>query len=326
MSRIDLDVLALFVRTAELGSFSKAAVTLGTTQPSVSRPLADMERSLGGALFYRTGRGIALTEMGEALLPRARALLDNAGQLVEDAQAFGRAPTGQVTIAALPSMMSVLAPQLFRHMRSHAPGIRLRILEGFSDQVERWLSEGAVDIGLLARYRPPRPGQDEALFRAKLVLLRAQSAPALPATLPFVALAGLPLVLPSRPNALRVLLEETARKQRIALDIVLEADSLEAQREVVRSCGCYSVVAAQALHGGGHSSSLIGSEIGEPELMRYAAAMVTQQRPLSRASRVVLQAIRSFWPAPAIDTLSELATNLKDITDPLSPSSSKTER
>lgn len=312
MSKIDLAVLSIFVRAAELRSFSRTAVALGTTQPSVSRPIAELETALGGALFYRTGRGISLTELGEALLPRARALLDGAGQLVEDAQAFGRAPTGPVTVAALPSMMAVLAPQLFQHLRSHAPGIRLKLLEGFSDQVERWLSEGTADIGLLARYRPPRPGQDEALYRARVILLRGQSVPPLPPKLPFAALAGLPLVLPSRPNALRVILEETARKQKVSLEIVLEADSLEAQREVVRSCGCYTVVAEQALQGGAHARGLLASEIDQPELTRYVTAMVTQQRPLSRASRVVLQALRNFRPTPPIETLPGLATILKD--------------
>ena len=92
MSNPTLDALALFVKAAELRSFSKAAVALGDTQPTISRPLAELERSLGGALFHRTGRGVALTEMGEALLPRVRALLDGANHLIEDAQAFGKAP------------------------------------------------------------------------------------------------------------------------------------------------------------------------------------------------------------------------------------------
>ncbi|MGO4837192.1 LysR family transcriptional regulator, partial [Rhizobiaceae sp. 2RAB30] len=49
-----LDSLAVFLKAAELRSFSKAAIALGLTQPSVSRPIADLEKELGGALFYRT--------------------------------------------------------------------------------------------------------------------------------------------------------------------------------------------------------------------------------------------------------------------------------
>ena len=73
MGVIDLEPLSVFVTSADLKSFSKAAVALGLSQPSVSRPIADLETRLGGPLFYRTGRGVALTELGEILLPRAKA-------------------------------------------------------------------------------------------------------------------------------------------------------------------------------------------------------------------------------------------------------------
>ncbi|MGO4837041.1 LysR substrate-binding domain-containing protein, partial [Rhizobiaceae sp. 2RAB30] len=260
-------------------------------------------------MFYRTGRGVTLTEMGDDLIHRVRALLDNAGQLVEDAQAYGRAPSGQVTVAALPSLMPNLAPQLYKHIQKHAPQIRLHVIEGFSDQIERWLSEGTADIGLLARYRQQRRGQNEELFRARLVLMRSCNVRPLPDVIAFSALAGLPLVLPSHRNALRVLIEETARKQAVALNIVMEADSLVAQREVVRTCDCYSVVAAQAVDASDADAQVLFSEIENPSLIRFVTVSATVQRPLSRASRVVLQAIRSFWPGPG--TLVELAHGLR---------------
>src|SRR5918997_1328541 len=218
MTSISLDALAVFIRSAELRSFSKAAVALGLSQPSVSRPIGDLEARLGGALFYRTGRGVALTELGEVLLPRARALLKSAEQLATDALAFGKAPAGPASVAALPSMMQTLAPALYEYIRLHAPGIKLRIAEGFSDQVERWVSEGTVDIGLLSRYRTVRSGHSDALFRARLVLIRANDGTAVPHQVPFSTLDGLPLVLPSHLNGLRVALEETARKQNIHLN------------------------------------------------------------------------------------------------------------
>jgi len=311
MTQLDISTLTLFVRAAEFRSFTRVAVALGLTQPSVSRPIAELEARLGGPLFYRTGRGVTLTELGEILLPRARALLENAEQLLTDALAHGKAPSGQVTVAALPSMMPILAPALYSRIRAHAPGIRLRILEGFSDQVERWLADGTADIGLLSRSRAPRPGQDDSLFRANLVLIRSAAAAPLPATILFKALDGLPLALPSHPNGLRVLLDETARKKKIGLNVVIEVDSLGAQREIVKQCGCYSVVAIQAVAGSDASRDLIGSKITKPELMRYATAATTQQRPLSRASRVVLQAIRNLWPDSEIASLSELAQTLE---------------
>jgi LysR family nitrogen assimilation transcriptional regulator len=311
MPHANLEVLSLFVRAAELQSFSRVAVALGLSQPSVSRPIAELEARLGEPLFYRTGRGVVLTEFGELLLPRARALLDSAEQMLTDALAHGKPPAGPVTVAALPSMMSVLAPALYAHLQLHAPGIKLRILGGFSDQVERWLSDGAVDIGLFSLYRERHAGQNDVLFRAELVLISGASRPRLPETIPFEMLAELPLVLPSPPNGLRMLLEDTARKQKIKLNVAIEADSLEAQRELVRRCECYSVVADQAVGQSDADSSLIGSRITDPALIRYAVAATTHQRPLSRASRIVLQAIRGFWPDPPIASSRDLSKTLE---------------
>src|SRR6516225_581705 len=144
---LNLPALGTFARVAELGSFSRAAVSLGVAQPTISRVIGELETEFAGELFYRTGRGAKLTEMGEMLLPRVRALLQTAEQLATDAVAFGKAPTGAVSIATLPSITPLIAAELYDYLREHAPGIRLRLLEGFSDQIERWVSEGSVDIG-----------------------------------------------------------------------------------------------------------------------------------------------------------------------------------
>ena len=77
-----LQQLALFVRTIETGSFSKAARELGLTQPSASRAVAALEKRLGVKLITRTTRQIAATDAGDALLARARDAL----AAVEDAE------------------------------------------------------------------------------------------------------------------------------------------------------------------------------------------------------------------------------------------------
>ena len=84
-----LQQLALFVRTVESGSFSKAAREFGLSQPSVSRSIAALERRLGVKLLVRTTRQVSATDAGEALLVRARdALL-----AIEEAESAARGET-----------------------------------------------------------------------------------------------------------------------------------------------------------------------------------------------------------------------------------------
>jgi DNA-binding transcriptional LysR family regulator len=228
-----------------------------------------------------------------------------------DAIAFGKAPVGNVCVASLPSMTQRLAPGLYNYVCKHAPGIRLKLVEGFSDQIDRWVSEGVVDIGLLSKYKNVKAGRDDVLFLTDLMLVRANDGTPVEDNVKFARLGGLPMVLPSVPNGLRVLLEETARKKKFVLNVVVEADSLVAQREIVSKCGCFSVMARPALDEPSMKNALVGSRISDAGLERYVIIATTQQRPLSKAARVILQAVRNtMGHGKAIATLKDLATTL----------------
>lgn len=68
------DLYRLFFEVAEAGSVNRAAATLGISQPTLSRRLGDLERSLGAPLFFRTPSGVRLTHEGEELFSSARAV------------------------------------------------------------------------------------------------------------------------------------------------------------------------------------------------------------------------------------------------------------
>jgi LysR family transcriptional regulator, nitrogen assimilation regulatory protein len=303
---MELSALRTFVRVTELGSFSRAAISLGLAQPSITRIVSELESEFSGALFYRTGRGVQLTGLGEMVLARAKALLQSAEQLGTDAVGFGKSPVGSVSIAALPSVLQSIAPGLYNHVSKYTPGIKLRLSEGFSNQVQRWVSEGQVDIGLFSKYKSYRPEHDDILFRADLMLVGPADGPRFGDEVPFGRLKGLPLVLPSVPNGLRV---------------VLEADSLAAQRQIVHKCHCFSVMAREAAHSMNSDLFLSASRIVGKGLERYVVLVTTQQRPLSKAARVIVQAIRhtvgEIDPAESLPALANDLAMLRRRSPPL---------
>ena len=73
MDTLDWNQLRAFLETAETGSLS-AARKLGLTQPTLSRQVAAIERSMGVTLFERVGKAMALTPTGLGLLEHARAM------------------------------------------------------------------------------------------------------------------------------------------------------------------------------------------------------------------------------------------------------------
>jgi DNA-binding transcriptional LysR family regulator len=139
-----LHQLALFVRTVESGSFSKAAREFGLSQPSVSRAVAALERRLGVKLLVRTTRQISATDAGEALLCRARyALL-----AIDDAESAARGADrlSGVLRVALPPEYGVrrIVPLLTAFFVRH-PELKIDLM--MSDRYENLIAEGA-DLAL----------------------------------------------------------------------------------------------------------------------------------------------------------------------------------
>jgi DNA-binding transcriptional LysR family regulator len=136
--------LALFVRTVESGSFSKAAREFSLSQPSVSRAIAALERRLGVKLLVRTTRQVSATDAGEALLVRARdALL-----AIDDAESAARGADrlSGVLRVALPPEYAVrrIVPLLPAFFARH-PLLKIDLM--MSDRYENLIAEGA-DLAL----------------------------------------------------------------------------------------------------------------------------------------------------------------------------------
>jgi DNA-binding transcriptional LysR family regulator len=139
-----LKQLALFVRTIESGSFSKAAREFGLSQPSVSRTIAALERRLGVKLLIRTTRQVSATDAGEALLARARdALL-----AIDEAESAARGADrlSGVLRVALPPEYGVrrIVPLLPAFFARH-PLLKIDLM--MSDRFENLIAEGA-DLAL----------------------------------------------------------------------------------------------------------------------------------------------------------------------------------
>ena len=102
----------LFWAGRELGSFSRAAAALSIGQPIVSRFIRRLEDELQIQLFHRHGRGVQLTEAGERLLERSRAILRNLSQARTEITALGGVPVGSVSVAMPPLFGHMLAVDL----------------------------------------------------------------------------------------------------------------------------------------------------------------------------------------------------------------------
>lgn len=269
---------------------------LGLPQPAVSRQIARLEYECGGRLFHRTGRGTVITELGESILPRIISLLESASNLSAHLADGARLPGGEVRIGSLPSLHRVLIAPLFFELRASFPDIRLRIFEGSGGQIDQWLANGFVDLGLPYRYGPTSRSDTDPLVQISSYVVGAPDSDLTEEpTVRFTALNGQPLVLPSAPSSVRLALDQIARQSGITLNVALEADSTQIQKVIAKLGGAYTVLPMHAVTEEIEAGILRVSRIVEPELSRTIVLGMTAASPASRATRQVARTIREIF-------------------------------
>lgn len=141
-----------FVTTADEGHVGRAAARLHVTQPTLSRQIAALERSLGVPLFDRTRRQLALTPPGEVFLAGARELVRRADELAAAAQRAHRGELGVLRVGFVQSATFAALPRLLNAFRAAVPAVRVEVEAMTTLRQLDALADDRIDAGLL---RPP---------------------------------------------------------------------------------------------------------------------------------------------------------------------------
>ena len=290
---MDIRQLKTFVEVADNGSYARTAAIVGVAQSALSRQLSALERGIGARLFHRTGRGVVLTELGERMLPRARALVTDAAAWVESARSERAEPHGEVTLGVVPVASRGLIAALAAELRSHYPLIRLRALEGYSGQVEEWLAAGRVELAIYNRYRRGRVTNAEPLARADVYLITRHDHPiARKRELAVRALAEIPLALPVRPNSLTSMLTGLAAAQHFELDIRFEGGSTPLIRDVMIASGLATISPRHVYAREIDAGELCSIPIARPRILQTTWMSLSSHHPPSDAAQIVARLIR----------------------------------
>lgn len=145
-----LTQLEIFSLVAELRGFTAAANRLGISQSAVSHALKSLEQELGVELLRRHQSQVELSDIGQQLLLRARAMLGLANTLRQEAADARGMKRGTLRIGSFGPTSSIrLLPLILQHYRAAHPGIEVHIDEGPDRQVIQWLEERRIDIGFV---------------------------------------------------------------------------------------------------------------------------------------------------------------------------------
>lgn len=239
---MDIRTFEFFLSLAATNSFSRTATLLGTTQSSVSKSIAAMEREFATRLFDRSGRGAALSPEGRLLLPRVEALVRDArglNALLANARSIA---AGSVLLATQPSIGWPLVSHLLDVLARDYPNIRIQISEGTTNNIEEWLSDGRCELAVVSRAASPRYAESTRLFSLPMYLVAPPANPLMGRSrIAFEATTRLPLVMSAAPNGGRLLLEEAAKELKLPLNVVQEVNSFYLIKRIVRKGSIYTV-------------------------------------------------------------------------------------
>lgn len=146
---MDLTRLRVLAAVAREGSVTAAARSLHYAQPSVSHHLARLEAEVGVPLLERHGRGVRLTAAGRLLAARADEILGRVGAARDELDALVSLSAGRVRLAAFPSALATLVPDVVARLARDHPGLGVGLVEAEPPEALDALRRGAADVALV---------------------------------------------------------------------------------------------------------------------------------------------------------------------------------
>ncbi|MGQ7260455.1 LysR substrate-binding domain-containing protein [Vreelandella sp. V005] len=284
--------LRVFVAVAHSRSLAEASERVHLSQPAISIALRKLEESVGGALFARTSRQLALTPEGDAFLPVAVRLLNDWNEAFEDLNDQFSKQRGKVTVAALPTLAAGLFPRVIKLFHEAYPRINLSLHDVLAEQINQMVREGRADLGLSV---PPSDADDltfEPVLEDSYVAvcpcghpLLAQSAVA------WSQLAAYPFIGINRLSSSRQDIDHIMQSVGKRLDILCDARQIATVGRMVAAGLGISVLPSLSFR----QIATDGIEhrpLVEPTIRRELGIILSRRHPPSAATSALRQLIR----------------------------------
>jgi len=286
-----LTQLEIFALVAELRGFTSAANRLGISQSAVSHAIKSLEQELGVELFRRHQAHVELSDIGQQLVLRARAMLGLAATLQQEAADARGMKRGTLRIGSFgPTSSMKLLPTILERYRSAHPGIEVHIDEGPDRQVLQWLEERRIDIGFVVL--PHERFDTFALVEDQMVALVPGRHPlALKDSVSLKDLCHDPFILTEAGSA--ELVSSLFLAARLTPDIRYRSSQLLSTLETVGRGDAVTIVAELSLPSGTQNRYV--SKALSPPVKRQVGLAVLDQRQSSPATLAFIEQARNLY-------------------------------
>jgi DNA-binding transcriptional LysR family regulator len=177
--RIKLQDLHVLLTVAQEGSMGKAAQRLNSTQPAVSRSIAELEHTLGVRLLDRHHQGVAPTAYGQALLSSGANVFDELRQAVNNIEHLADPTNGEVRIGSSPALASTFVSAVVARLSDRHPRVIFHVMATQWEGLHRALTERHADFLIAPRFGPFADDQlnFEAIYKDRYVVVAGEKHP-----------------------------------------------------------------------------------------------------------------------------------------------------
>ncbi|BAU15207.1 nitrogen assimilation transcriptional activator [Leptolyngbya sp. NIES-3755] len=276
-----LEQLQAFLAIAETGSFQQAARKCDVTQSTISRQLQSLEADLGMQLLHRTAQA-KLTVAGEQFLPRARKICQEWKNAIAELEELRLGKQPELCIAAIHSVCAFHLPPVLQRFCQDYPEVQLRVTSLGSDRALKVLKDGLVDIAIVMNNRfltsSPEMVVDVLYEEPVRILMSAEHPLTKFESVPWSELVHYPQVVFKDGYGMQRLVQEQFQRQGATLKAVLELNTLDAFRGVVRQGELIALLPQGAIHDIHLDPTLVVRSTSDPTLIRQVVLVTTQDR------------------------------------------------
>lgn len=234
---MELTQLRYFREIAKSGHMTKAARTLGVSQPALSAMLRKLEAEVGTSLLHRTGKGVELSEAGKVFLRHADESVRRADEGLHEVRRLSGLETGSIRAGAGATAASYILPSVVSDMRRAHPGLKFYVREMGSSAIVEAILNGELDLGIVTL--PIRAVGGKQLVLRSLVAdeLRLITPPrhklAKETSFRWSDLKGESVIGFEAGSAVREVVDAAAASSGITLDVVMELRSIQSIQQMV---------------------------------------------------------------------------------------------
>ena len=290
---MDINALQAFIEVARKESFSLASESLFITQPAISKRIAALENDLGVQLFNRISRKVTLTDAGQKLLPKAKALVDELNDMRRYATSLSDEIKGELLIGTSHHVSMHRLPPILREYRREYRDVHLDMTFGESDIMCKLVERGEIELAIVTLPRTlPDSLEKRVLWVDSLHFVVGPDHPLLQQEEVSVRqLAEYPCVLPSESTETYRVISREMERAGLSLNVQMTNNNLDTLKMLVGAGFGWTLLPETLLD---ETVEEVVVEAGGVTFEREVGVVLHRKRSLSNAAKAMLGMVVGF--------------------------------